>query len=300
MPLSHAPNLSPVRGLALLAAAAVFVAGCGDDDSTSASASAPSFDAGRAFTDLERQVAFGPRPSGSRANLRTARWIAAQLRGAGVQDVRIQHPWRNVVGTIPGGQPGSIVLGAHFDTKDVPGFVGANDGASGVSVILEIARDLAGDGRLDGPSVNVALFDAEEARGDRPFERDGTRGSRQYVRLARNGGRQATPALRLIRAMVLLDMVGDCDLAIPREASSDPELYARIAAAGPPFGGATAPVLDDHVPFLDAGIPAVDLIDFDYGPGRSPGAYWHTTQDNLDHVCADSLGAVGEAVLATL
>jgi Zn-dependent M28 family amino/carboxypeptidase len=100
--------------------------------------------------------------------------------------------------------------------------------------------------------------------------------------------------------MILLDMVGDCDLEIPREANSDPKLYARMAAAGAPFGGATAPVSDDHTPFLDAGIPAVDLIDFDYGPGPSPGAYWHTTEDNLDHVCADSLRVVGEAVLATL
>jgi Zn-dependent M28 family amino/carboxypeptidase len=293
-----APKLPPVRGLALLVAAAVVLAGCGDDQSTSTPASARSFDADRAFADLEAQVDIGPRPSGSAANERTAEMLAARLRDGGVEDVHIQHPWRNVVGVIPGDEPDAIVLGAHFDTKDIPGFVGANDGASGVAVVLELARQLHAP--LDGPSVQIALFDAEEARGDRPFEVDGTRGSRQYVRLARAGGGDGVPALNEIKEMILLDMVGDCDLAIPREASSDPELYDRIAAAGAPFGGAAPPILDDHVPFLNAGIPAVDLIDFDYGPGPSPGAYWHTTQDTLDKVCAESLGSVGEAVLGTL
>jgi Zn-dependent M28 family amino/carboxypeptidase len=287
-----------VRGLALLVAAAVVLAGCGDDQSTSTSASARSFDADRAFADLEAQVDIGPRPSGSPANERTAEMLAARLRDAGVEDVHIQRPWRNVVGVIPGDEPEAIVLGAHFDTKDIPGFVGANDGASGVAVVLELARQLRAP--INGPSVQIALFDAEEARGDRPFEVDGTRGSRQYVRLARAGGGDGVPALNAIKEMILLDMVGDCDLAIPREASSDPELYDRIAAAGAPFGGAAPPILDDHVPFLNAGIPAVDLIDFDYGPGPSPGAYWHTTQDTLDNVCAESLGSVGEAVLGTL
>ena len=289
-----------MRSIAVGLTLAVFLlAGCGADRS-SGDPGTPSFDADRAFADLIAQVEIGPRPAGSAANRRTAKLIAARLRNAGVRRVRIQHPWRNVVGTIPGSEPGSIVLGAHFDTKDVPGFVGANDGASGVAVVLELASDLASTGRLDGPAVNVALFDAEEARGNRPFDRDGTRGSRQYVRLSRHGGRQGTPPLRRVKEMILLDMVGDCDLEIPREANSDPKLYARIAAVGAPFGGATAPVSDDHTPFLDAGIPAVDLIDFDYGPGPSPGAYWHTTEDNLDHVCTDSLRAVGAAVLATL
>jgi Zn-dependent M28 family amino/carboxypeptidase len=274
-------------------AVALVLAGCGDDQTTSTTASSGSFDADLAFADLEAQVALGPRPSGSAANERAAHMLASQLRQAGVRDVHIQHPWRNVVGTIPGDEPGAVVLGAHFDTKDIAGFVGANDGASGAAVVLGIARAL--DGHTDGPSVRIALFDAEEARGDRPFEVDGTRGSRQYVRLARADG-----TLTEIKAMILLDMVGDCDLQIPREAGSDPGLYAGIAQAGAPFGGAAPPVLDDHIPFVNAGIPAVDLIDFDYGPGPSPGAYWHTTQDTLDHVCADSLAAVGEAVLGTL
>ena len=107
--------------------------------------------------------------------------------------------------------------------------------------------------------------------------------------------------------MVLFDMVGDCDLDIPREANSDPGLYRSFADAAEKQPGRTrrrsrarTPVSDDHSPFLEAGIPAVDLIDFDYGPGPTPGAFWHTRQDNLRHVCARSLGAVGGPALAAL
>ena len=273
-------------------------AGCGEDDG-----SAPDpggFDEQRAFADLEAQVAFGPRPAGSAANRRQAEFLARGLRTAGVSDVRIQRPHRNVVGTIPGTEPDAILLGAHHDTKDIPGFVGANDGASGVAVLLELARALPD--RVNGPSVHIALFDAEEARGDRPFELDGTRGSRQYVQYAADGVQDA-PRLSRIDAMILFDLVGDCDLQIPREANSDPDLYAHIARqAGEdsPFGGEAAGVEDDHIPFLEAGVTAVDLIDFTFGPGGTPGEWFHTTEDSLDKVCPESLDAVGEAVLAAL
>jgi len=102
-------------------------------------------------------------------------------------------------------------------------------------------------------------------------------------------------------------MVGDCDLHIPLETNSDPDLYAEFAGAAEdqsgseaPFGGEAPGVLDDHTPFLQAGVPAVDLIDFDYGPGPSPGAWWHTRADDLSHVCEQSLGAVGAPALAAL
>lgn len=291
--------------------------GCGEDDpgapstrsqQRAASSLAARFDAGRAFTELEAQVRFGPRPAGSAANRRQVGWLAARLRDAGVTKVRIQRPHRNVVGTIPGGKPGAIVVGAHHDTKDaIPRFVGANDGASGVAVVLEIARALPD--RVAGPSINLALFDAEEARGDRPFTEDGARGSAQYVRYARAGGRQGSPSLGEIEAMVLFDLVGDCELGIPLEGNSDGALYERFQAAavalepegdGEPFVGEAAPVLDDHVPFAEAGVPAVDLIDFTFGPGPSPGAWFHTTEDDLDRVCASSLRSVGRPALVAL
>ena len=293
---------APAQALCLLALLAAGAAGCGVEGGGEAPDTDP-FDERAAFADLEAQVKLGPRPSGSPQARRAANLIVEGLREAGARDIDVQRPYLNVVGTIPGGGQGAVVAGAHYDTKSgIPGFVGANDGASGVGVLLELARSLPRGG--NGPDVHLAFFDAEEARGERDFEADGTRGSRQYVEYAGGGGEQGSPPLESIEAMVLFDMVGDCDLQVPREAGSDAGLYGEFAVAAEeaggtaaPFAGGTGPILDDHVPFLEAGIPAVDLIDFDYGPGPPPGGYWHTPEDTLDHVCADSLDAVGEAAV---
>lgn len=281
---------------------ALTLTACGSSEGRPA---AEGFVASRAFADLEAQVEIGPRPSGSAAARETADLITARLTAAGIEAVDRQRPYVNVIGSIPGSEPGVVVVGAHYDTKSgIPGFVGANDGASGVAVLLELARILPRP--LPGPAVQLVFFDAEEARGDRPFELDGIRGSRQYVEYARAGGRQGSVELEQIRAMVLFDMVGDCELEIPLEANSDPGLYGLIAAAAAqpsaanPFQGQSGPISDDHLPFLEAGIPAVDLIDFDFGPGPTPGAYWHTPEDALDKVCPESLGAVGAAGLAAI
>ena len=254
------------------------------------------FDAARAFADLRAQVSIGPRVSGTAGDGREVALIVRRLRDAGIRDIRVQRPFHNVVASLPGSEPGTIVVGAHHDTRGgVPGFVGANDGASGVAVLLELARSLPRP--LPGPSVTLAFFDAEEARPGRSFETDGARGSRQFVVLAAEG-RQGAPRLGSIRAMYLLDMVGDCDLQVPREQLSDPRLYARLS--GPAFGGEAPPVLDDQQPFREAGVPAVDVIDFHYGPGRPPGAWWHTREDDLAHVCPGSLDEAGRAVAAAV
>jgi glutaminyl-peptide cyclotransferase len=306
------------RLAAALAAALALgaVAACGEREEPSpgtpsaadAERLAGRFDEGRAFADLRAQVRLGPRPAGSAAGRRLTALLASRLREAGARGVGVQRPHRNVVGVIPGDEPGAIVVGAHHDTKDgIPGFVGANDGASGVAVVLELARALRGHVR--GPSIHVALFDAEEARGERPFTEDGARGSAQYVRYSRGGGRQGSAPLDEIRAMALFDLVGDCDLDIPLEQNSDPGLYDRFRDAaleldpeggGEPFVGEADAVLDDHVPFADAGVPVVDLIDFRFGPGPPPGEWWHTTEDDLDRVCARSLGAVGRPATVAL
>jgi len=282
--------------LGLTLCAAIAAGGCGNGGE--APVQPDGFDQRRAFEDLRAQVELGPRPAGSRANRRQTRFLARRLRAAGVSDVKVQRPHRNVVGLIPGSRPGIVVVGAHHDTKDaIPGFVGANDGASGVAAVLEIARSLPKP--APGPSVAFALFDAEEARGDRPFEVDGARGSKQYVRYAqRRRGRQGAAPVKEMRAMILLDLVGDCDLQIPREANSNRSLYELLK--GGPIRGTVGPIQDDHLPFAEAGVPAVDLIDFTFGPGPSPGAYWHTTEDTLDKVCPKSLGVVGRAVLRVL
>lgn len=292
--------------LALLA-----LAGCGGDGGGGDTAEAPStpaasFDAQRAYADVRAQVQIGPRPSGSAAARRTAELIADRLADAGATQIAIQRPWENVLGTLPGREDGTLIVGAHYDTKDaIPGFVGANDGASGVGVMLEVARSLPRP--LPGPSIQFVGFDAEEARGNRDFIDDGARGSKQYVEYAQAGGEQGSVPLEEIDAMVLFDMVGDCDLQVPRETSSDEELYDAFADAateltgGPaPFEGTFGGVLDDHTAFVAAGVPAVDLIDFRFGPGEPPGEYWHTPEDTLDKVCVESLNAVGEAALRAI
>ena len=295
-----------MRRLATAILTAALLVGCGGPEKQSTTAGGGDFDARRAFADLEAQVRIGPRPAGSPAAERTARWIEHRLRAAGASKVEVQRPYANVVGTVEGSTSGVVVVGAHYDTKDaIPGFVGANDGASGVAVLLELARALPRP--LPGPSAKLVAFDAEEARGDRPFERDGSRGSRQFVDYAREGGGHGSPPLDGVRAMILFDMVGDCDLRIPLESYSDRDLYDAFAVAASdltgssaPFEGRTGPILDDHVPFRVVGVPSVDLIDFDYGPGPAPGAWWHTPEDTLEHVCAASLDAVGEAALRAI
>ncbi len=277
---------------ALLVCAALV--GCGDSE-TSASGAQSAFDGQRAFEDLAAQVELGPRPSGTGANRKAAALIRAGLQQAGAKHIRIQRPYRNVLGTLPGTKPGTVVVGAHYDTKSrIPHFLGANDGASGVAVLLELARTLPRP--LPGPSVQLVFFDAEEAKGDN-FDASGDRGSRQYVKYA-HSAKQGSAPLDEIKAMVLFDMIGDCDLHVPREANSDPGLYKLFKGA--PFGGQTFPVEDDHTPFLQAGIPSLDLIDFDYGPGPPPGEYWHTPQDTLDKVCPESLDAIGDAALTAI
>jgi glutaminyl-peptide cyclotransferase len=295
-----------MRAIAATILIAVALVGCGGSDEPEPPADTGGFDSERAFDDLVAQVELGPRPSGSKAARETAELIAAGWREAGLTDVGIQSPWENVIGTIPGDLPGTVIVGAHYDTKDsIPNFVGANDGASGVAVLLELARALPP--RLAGPSVQLVAFDGEEARGDRDFDVDGTRGSRQYVEDARAGGRQGAVPLGDIRAMVLFDLVGDCDLLIPYEPNSDKNLYALFQVAAAELYGDPEPfkyngfeVNDDHIPFAEAGIPAVDFIDFVYGPAPPPGDYWHTPEDTLDKVCPASLEKVGEVALRAI
>src|SRR5829696_3118719 len=249
------------------------------------------FDGRRAFAELRRQVEMGPRPAGSPA----ARRLAARLRRAlpaGRYEAVPGHPGlRNVVGRLRGSKP-AVVVAAHYDTKDLDGFVGANDGAGGTAAVLELARALRRTKRLAGaPELRFVLFDGEEATNDRAdFYLSGLRGSKAYARRHRGE----------LRALVLLDFVADRELRIPREAGSDARLWARLrraakrVGAGSAFPSATVgEVLDDHTPFARRGVPAIDLIDFDF-------PCWHKPCDDLSAVSARSLDRSGEAVLELL
>ncbi len=264
------------------------LAACGGTDDPRPPLTVDRFDAERAFADLRMQVELGPRPAGSPASRALAERLAAELPGGRFEAV--PAGLRNVVGELPGdGAP--VLLAAHYDTKDIPGFVGANDGAGGVAMVLELARVLAADRRPCQRELRLALFDGEESpAGSTDFQADGLRGSRAYAASHAAG----------LHAMVLVDFVADRDLAIPREASSSPALWGRLREAAAAVGAErTFPdrdgilILDDHTPFLQRGVPAIDLIDFDY-------PHFHTAGDTLDKVSSESLDLVGETLVEFL
>lgn len=231
------------------------------------------------------ELGYGPRPAGSPAS----RALADRLRSA-LPHSRFQSVpggLRNVIARVPGRDPHDVVvIGAHYDTKDIPGFVGANDGAAGTAVAMELARHLPV--RRLRASIVFALFDGEESPDDTPdseFEQTGLRGSKV-----------AAPGFRGARAMILLDFVGIPNLRIPREESSDVELWAQLRAAAQRVGARSAfppgtgpDILDDHTPFEQVGVPSIDLIDFDY-------PCFHKLCDDLAHVSPTSLDEVGETV----
>jgi acetylornithine deacetylase/succinyl-diaminopimelate desuccinylase-like protein len=237
------------------------------------------FDGARAFALLRRQVEeYGPRPAGSASLRRLALRLRALLPEGRFEDVPGHPGLRNVVGRVPGTKP-AVVLGAHYDTKDEPpGFVGANDGAGGTAAVVELARVLK---RANGE---------EAPKGCEPFLDCGVRGAKAYAK--RHG--------KHTRALVLLDFIAEKGTRIPREQASDVELWARLRRAARRVGvqrvfpdAESGAVSDDHTPFLQRGIPAIDLIDFTF-------EQWHTVDDDMDVVSSASLDAVGEAVAQLL
>ena len=268
---------------------------------------APAFDSNQAWEHLRRQISFGPRPAGSAALAETRRYILDQLKAAGVEGREQAFDpttplgpvkMANVIGTIPGASRQRIALASHFDTKLFRGFrfVGASDGGSSTAVLLELARVLKA--RQNAYTIELLFFDGEEAFCQDWAEcldgKDHTYGSRYYVEAARKSG-----TLGGLKALILLDMVGDRNLNFRREAKSTRWLTDIIWTTAAKLGyGANflrdeTPIEDDHVPFLDAGVSAVDLIDLDY-------AAWHTPNDTLDAVSARSLQTVGDVVIASL
>jgi len=258
----------------------------------SAAKRADRFDSARAWKHLIHQVELGPRPSGSPQLAELAAYLRERLPNGHYEAVPGHPGLRNVVGRIPGRRP-AVLLAAHYDTKALPGFVGANDGAGGTAAVLEIARALRRLKRPRGaPEIRFAFFDGEEATDDsRPFEATALRGSKAYAARHEDA----------IRALVLLDFVAEKGaMRIPREAGSDARLWQRLRAAAQRAGSAEAfpaglfgEVTDDHTPFLRRGIPAIDLIDFTFD-------CWHETCDDLSAVSERSLDLSGEAVLELL
>jgi len=237
------------------------------------------FDSGRAWEHLRQLVAIGPRPSGSSAIEQTRKYIREQLAANGL--TAVDQAWDdqtpldkvhmvNLVATIPGARKERIVIAGHYDTKLYRQFrfVGASDGGSSAAFLLELAREWGGT--------------------------DNTYGSRHYVDAAKRDGSLAT-----LKALILVDMIGDRDLDIRRDTNSTPWLTnviwetARRQNLDDYFITDSTRIEDDHLPFLAAGIPSVDIIDLDYEA-------WHTAKDSLDAVSARSLQVVGDVVLGAL
>jgi Zn-dependent M28 family amino/carboxypeptidase len=261
------------------------------------------FDSARAWEHLRQLVAIGPRPAGSAAIEASRTYIKNQLAAAGVavaeqawEDQTPAGPIKmvNLIATIPGASKERLIIAGHYDTKRFREFrfVGANDGGSSAAFLIELARVLKA--RTNALTMELLFLDGEEAvRTDWEGD-DNTYGSRHYVQTARQNG-----SLRSIKALVLVDMIADRDLQMTREANSTPWLATLIRDAanrqqlGAYFDGPSLALEDDHLPFLRAGIPAVDIIDFDFPA-------WHTAADTLDAVSARSLQVVGDVVLAAL
>jgi Zn-dependent M28 family amino/carboxypeptidase len=254
------------------------------------------FEGKRAYDHVTAQMDFGPRITGTEGNRKTGDYIAEQLRTYG-WSVEFQTftyrdtPVRNVIGRANVGKGPIIILGAHYDTRrwadqdpahsrdPVPG---ANDGASGVAVLLELARVL--DLHQVRHEIWLAFFDAEDNGGI-----DGWSWIVGSTHMAQSLTVQP-------EAMILVDMVGDAGQRIYFDGNSDLALSQRIwkIAAQLEYGDHFIPqvrwlMIDDHTPFAQRGVPAIDIIDFDY-------PYWHTVADTADKVSPDSLERVGRTL----
>ena len=254
-----------------------------------------SFDSSRAYADVQTQVAFGPRTPGSEGHIQIREWMRAELESAGWmvevhESERMGHPITNIIAKRNDDAP-QIILGAHYDTRffadNDPDLTkrsqpvsGANDGASGVAILLEMARSLPDD----TVPVWLVFFDTEDQGNIAGW--DWILGSRAFA--------EEIPVRP--EAVVIVDMIGDADLNIYLEQNSNVTIRTEIWSTAEKLGYGKQfineekySMEDDHTPFLEAGLPAVDIIDFDY-------PYWHTAQDTADKVSAESLQADGETL----
>ena len=272
----------------------------------SAQSSPPRFDSARAFAVLQKQCDFGPRPVGSAAHDRLRDYLAGELRKyadsvelQSFQHVRSGKTYKlsNVIAKFGSADAPGVLLCAHWDTRPTADeeldaadrkrpILGANDGASGVAILLELARMF--HERPPAIPVTIVLFDGEDFG---PTRKDMFLGSRYFA-----AGLGDKPGLRY---GILLDMVGDKELEIYREANSQAGagfVVDKIWSVASSLGHSSTfkdevkyTISDDHVPLIEAGLPCADVIDFDY-------AYWHTLDDTVDKCSAESLKIVGETI----
>jgi len=265
-----------------------------------------SFNATRAMQYTREVVAFGPRPIGSANHKKLENYILNHLKGDSVEDdaftadtVEGKFPVRNLVAKFPGTRDGIIVIAGHYDTNFPlrrTGYVGANDGGSSTAILLELANQLRGKKR-EGYSVWLLWTDGEEAVKEWTAT-DSLYGVRHLAEKWQQDG-----TLKNIKVLLLADMIGDADLNIDRDSNSTPWLEDLVYQAASKLGyqshffGRTIPVEDDHLPFVQHGVPCADLIDLDYGYGN---VFHHTPEDTLDKLSPKSMEIVGTVILETV
>ena len=297
---------------AILVAAALAATGCGRAKEKPAPAASPperpaepapvAVDGARALEEVRNFVALGPRDAGTPGAEKAAHYLRDRLKELGVeaeiQEFREDSPrgatvFRNVLGRIPGKTGKIILFGSHYDTKTgIEGFVGANDSGSSTGLLLELARGFA-QGAPPEAEIRFAFFDGEECMVSYG-PGDGFHGSGHLARTM-----EADGSLSNLAAMILLDMVGDRDLTVTIPRNGTPGLIALAFAAARAEGVRAKfqlhahTVGDDHEAFFRRGVPAIDFIDFQYGSAPGLNDYWHTAQDTLDKLSAESLEAVG-------
>jgi glutaminyl-peptide cyclotransferase len=243
------------------------------------------FDGAYAYALTKLQVDAGPRPAGSATQRAVAEKLVKLLPSGHFEAV--PNGLRNIVGSLPGRTP-AILLVAHYDTTDVPGYLGANNSATGVGAVIAVAKALRSDPVKGRRGVRFLLTDGEEApSGFDDFYAEGLRGSKAY----------AAAHAKELREVIVLDFIALYGLQLERDSTADGPLWARLrSAAARARTLALFPdqvqgaVLDDHTPFLRAGVPAIDLIDFSY-------ACWQKLCDDMSKVSPASLTKVGRTVL---
>ena len=269
-------------------------------------AQAESFNAARAMQYTREIVAFGARPIGSANHKKLENYILNHLKGDSVEEDAFvadtpdgKFPVRNLIAKFPGTREGVIVIAGHYDTNYPlrnTGYVGANDGGSSTAILLELANQFRGKKR-EGYSVWLLWTDGEEAIRNWTAT-DSVYGSRHLAEKWQKDG-----TLKNIKAFLLADMIGDADLNVERDSDSTPWLEDLVYQAATKLGyqshffARTIPVEDDHLPFVERGVPSADLIDLDYGYGN---VFHHTPQDTLDKLSPKSIAIVGAVILETV
>ena len=258
-------------------------------------------DADKAMQYVKDMVAIGRRAPGSPGHKKVQDYLREKLKGDQVQEIPFsastpagKFDLVNFVAKYPGTKDGIIVIASHYETNyPLKDYVGANDSGSSTGLLLALADQLRGK-KNSGPAIWLVFFDGEEAF-DKWSDKDSLYGSRDLAARWKKDGTAAK-----IRAFILLDMIGDKDLNVDRDANSTRWLAdltldaAKNTGNDKYFFNRYTGIEDDHVPFAAAGVPVVDLIDLDYGPDN---AYHHSPQDTVDKLSTKSLQVVGDTVL---